>query len=364
LDVILEHGANAKHITKSGYSVLTHACYQPPGSQKHSIVRRLHEAGTSLDAASDFGEFPLGVCLYFGDLETMRVLLDLGADPTPLNWTQLHHAVAVGNLADLGQCAPTSAEINAVNQRYNLSPWLLAFIRGELGIIQWLAEHGADLTQTGRCDESLFHIAAKFGHVAALRWLKELGADSNALNEFSDSPLHNASEWNQVECARALIEFGVRVNQENQVQQQPIHGAKTLELIQTLVELGGADVNAIDGCGEWPLKSASEDNDADRMKWLLKKGAAVDRTSTGGTALHTAVRRDAREAIELLLAAGANPNQQDVDGCTPLFEAQSRETIRILRKAGADRKITDQASWGPEKWLKDPILLDALRECL
>ena len=28
------------------------------------------------------------------DIETMRLLLDLGANPKPLNWTPLHHAVA------------------------------------------------------------------------------------------------------------------------------------------------------------------------------------------------------------------------------------------------------------------------------
>src|SRR5205085_1362071 len=82
----LEHGGDAKHFSRSNYSVLTHACYQPPSPEKAAIVRKLHEAGASLDAASDYGEFPLGVCLYFGDLGTMRVLLELGAKPGPMNW--------------------------------------------------------------------------------------------------------------------------------------------------------------------------------------------------------------------------------------------------------------------------------------
>jgi ankyrin repeat protein len=188
LDVILEHGGNAKHVTKSGYSVLTHACYQPAGPAKQAIVRRLHEAGSPLDVASDYGESPLGTCLYFGDLGTMRIMLELGANPGPLNWTSLHHAVAMGCWSDLERIKPTLAEINAPNQRYNLSPWRLAFVRGDLEIIRWLAERGGDLTQAGRCGESLMHVAARFGHVAALNWLNELGADPNPLNEFADSP--------------------------------------------------------------------------------------------------------------------------------------------------------------------------------
>lgn len=364
LDLIMAHGGNARHVTKSNYSVLTHACYQPSAPEKCSIVRRLHAAGASLDGASDHGEYPLGVCLYFGDLETMRLLLDLGANSEPLNWTPLHHVVAMGNLSDLERVAPSPAEINAVNKGHQLSPWLLAFIRGDLGIIRWLAEHGSDLIQTGRCGESLAHVAARFGHVAALKWLNEFGADSNALDNFANSPLHEASEWNHVDCTSALISFGAAVKPENPNSVQPIHVARSLEMIQTLVEFGGADVNAIDGGGDWPLKLAAEDNDVIRIEWLLKHGAEVDRTSTGETALHTAVRADSREAIDLLLAAGANPNQQDVDGWTPLFSAQSRETIRVLRRAGADPKITDQCDYGPEKWLKDGILLNALREKL
>ena len=362
LDVILERGGNAKHSTKSGYSVLTHACYQPSGLHKQAIVRRLFEAGVSLDAASDYGEFPLGVCLGFGDLETLRVLLDLGAAPGPLNWTPLHHAVALGSVSDVEGIAPTPAAINAANQRYQLSPWLLAFIRGDLAIIRWLAEHGADLTMQGRCGESPLHLAAQFGHVAALHWLLDLGADPNSLDRFGESPLNKAAEWNQVGCASALIHFGADAKRENHTQAQPIHAAKSLEMLQALVELGGADVNAVDDCGNWPLKLAAERRDVTLVRWLLEHGAAVDRTSTGETALHAAVASDSCETVALLLAAGANPNQQDVDGWTPLFAAQSREVIHLMRRAGADPTTADQAACGPKGWMKDPILREALRE--
>jgi uncharacterized protein len=362
LELLLERGANARHVTKFNYSVVTNACFQPSSSEKLSIVRRLHEVNASLDTMSVHGEFPLGVCLRCGDFGTMRLLLDLGASPGPLNWTPVHHAVATGNLSDLQRMAPSPAEINALNERYQLSPWLLAFTRGDLGIIRWLADQGADLTQTGRCGESLCQIAARFGHLAAIHWLSELGAKPDVLDEFGNSPLREASEWNHVECVAALIRLGAAVEGENQ--EQPIHIARSLETIKTLVDLGGADVNAIDGCGDWPLKLAAEDNDVKRIEWLLSRGAQVDRTSTGETALHAAVRADSREAVDLLLAAGANPNLQDVDGWTPLFCVQSRETIRVLRKAGADPKIADQIGDGPEKWLGDDILVKALREGL
>ena len=362
LGLLLERGGNPRHRTKSGYSVLLHACFQQASPAKRAIIERLREARASVDAASVHGEFPLGVCLRFGDFDTLRYLIELGADSGPLNWSELHHAVALKERSDIERLSPSVTDINTPNLRFALSPWLLAFIRGDLATIRYIADRGADLTQLGRRGDTALHLAAEFGHEMAICWLLDLGADTNIRSQFGETPLHRAAEWNRVASAKALLGRGADASPPNQVQSQPIHSAHSLEMVQLLVESGGADVNAVDGCGEWPLKSAAEDNDIERIVWLLKHGAEVDRTSTGETALHTAVRFDSREAIDALLKAGANPNVQDVDGWTPLFGALSREVIHALRKAGADPRITDQAGWGPEKWLKDPVLVRALRD--
>jgi ankyrin repeat protein len=137
-----------------------------------------------------------------------------------------------------------------------------------------------------------------------------------------------------------------------------------LAVLQALVEHGGADVNAINGCGEWPLRLAAEANDVPRIDWLLSRNAEVDRTSSGETALHMAVLRDSREAVQRLLAAGADPNRPDCDGWTPLFGAQSREAIFALRKAGAKIDANDQIGAGPALMWNDPLLVSALTEPL
>lgn len=364
LELLIDRGANPRHITKSGYSVLLHACFQPASPAKHAIIERLHAEGACLNEVSEHGESAVSVCLRFGDFRTLRQLLEFGADPGPLNWSELHRAVALNELPAITRLSPSSADLNAINRRFELSPWLVALIRGDLRIVRPLAELGADLTQAGRCGESALHLSAEFGHVELMHWLLELGADANSADNSAETPLHRAAEWNHLACARALLERGADASRPNHVQSQPIHAARTLEVIQLLVQSGGADVNAVDGCGEWPLKSAAEDNDVERIQWLLEQGAEVDCTSTGETALHQAVRSDSREAVAILLQSGADPNAQDVDGQTSLCDSLSREVIATLLNAGADPRITDQASWGPEKWLKDPILIKALREKL
>lgn len=66
---------------------------------------------------------------------------------------------------------------------------------------------------------------------------------------------------------------------------------------------------------------------------LLSKGVSVDfRTPSGRTALHSAVNNPT--LTKLLLQAGANANAVDDDGCTPLHNANSPETIALLLEVG------------------------------
>ena len=69
-----------------------------------------------------------------------------------------------------------------------------------------------------------------------------------------------------------------------------------------------------------------------------------------GGALSDAVRADDRNAVEQLLRQGANPNERDSDGSTPLAWAATRSNTEIaglLLNAGADPNITNELGIGP-----------------
>ena len=55
------------------------------------------------------------------------------------------------------------------------------------------------------------------------------------------------------------------------------------------------------------------------------------RSSAGNTALHVAATRGDRNAVHLLLEAGAEPNAVGEGGSTPLHEALAQQHVQVAR---------------------------------
>jgi ankyrin repeat protein len=86
------------------------------------------------------------------------------------------------------------------------------------------------------------------------------------------------------------------------------------------------------------LRAAAQSGNVPRLKALLAHHIDIDaRDPWGRTALMLAVRGDRKEAVEVLLAAGADPNATDAGGTTPLEAAAGAqpEIAAALRRAGA-----------------------------
>jgi ankyrin repeat protein len=93
---------------------------------------------------------------------------------------------------------------------------------------------------------------------------------------------------------------------------------------------------------ESALARAAAAADGERVRALARAGAALDAPDASGfTALDWAARNDRVEAIQALVAAGADPDALDSgpNGWTPLIHAvhkQQAAAVRALLAAGAD----------------------------
>ncbi|KAM3067595.1 hypothetical protein ACMFMG_000090 [Clarireedia jacksonii] len=95
--------------------------------------------------------------------------------------------------------------------------------------------------------------------------------------------------------------------------------------------------------GREELMNAIRQRDPRKVEALIKcEEFQLDQMSeSGDTALVLASRWGSKEVIKCLLAHGADPNQRDQDGCTPLFAAAGRHSasldiVKLLVDGGAD----------------------------
>jgi quinoprotein dehydrogenase-associated probable ABC transporter substrate-binding protein len=106
----------------------------------------------------------------------------------------------------------------------------------------------------------------------------------------------------------------------------------------------GADLTA-------ELNNAVLAFDKDRVKFLLGKGAEVNKLNDQGNApIHTAARNRASNLIDLLLDHGADPNLPDNDGVTPLVHAINRNhvpSVQTLVARGAEIEALNAGGYSP-----------------
>lgn len=106
----------------------------------------------------------------------------------------------------------------------------------------------------------------------------------------------------------------------------------------------GADLNQ-------ELANAVLAADLDRIKFLVEKGADINkRDAQGYMAIHSAARNRDDKVLELLLALKADPNVLDQDGFTALHHAVLRNhppSIDVLLKGGADPDLKTREGYTP-----------------
>ena len=106
----------------------------------------------------------------------------------------------------------------------------------------------------------------------------------------------------------------------------------------------GARLDAVNKNGEQALQLAAFKGHLDAVKWLLDRGAALERRGNEWSALHYAVFNGHREVAQYLLSRGANVNARAPNQATSLMLA-AREGRDVLAddlvKAGADPRLTN-----------------------
>lgn len=228
------------------------------------------------------------------------------------------------------------ASPDAADPHTGLSALMIAACRGRIEMTRLLIDRGADIHRVdAREGASALHKACQSGCLPIIEMLVGAGAFIDFQTAGTGhTPLIEAMWFKNVEAARFLLEKGARIEAKT------AYGFTVLDHLAFMLKVnvkGGEKIRQIkellDGrmardrkmAEEQTLMAATVAGDAERVKALLAKGAAVDERSpvVGGfndahTPLLVAAREGHTEIVRLLIAAGA-----DVNAVEPTFGAVS-----------------------------------------
>ena len=279
------------------------------------------------------GSTPLMYAVLYGDLATVRRLLDGGANPnvrndagaTALMW-------AVDDLDEARLLIERGADPNAKSDDGRTPLLIAAGLYGGAPVVKLLLDRGADINVKA---PSLFgettpvSEAAYSGDVAVFRLLVNRGADLKALGPV---PIGLALRSQCTECVETLLNAlpPALLTPAMVLATPPFSKASATNLFLER----GADAKATDQHGRTmlTLAAASDDMPLDVVKALLARGVDVNATSPGGeTALNHARLRGRTAIVDLLEKAGAT------DG--PLAPAPAATSPAASPRAAIDRSL-------------------------
>ena len=288
-----------------------------------AALRALAARPETAGAKDALGTTPLHYAATYGSAESLRILLDRGADVSARTTVDVTPLIfAAYSLEKTRLLVEKGADVNA-RSRTGMTPLMVASsVHGNAATVRYLLEHRADPKAVNARGSDALDLAAAKGDAEAVRLLLANGADAHHADEANVTALMDAFDTPDSEGGRLLLAAGADVNAANtdagKVKNGPI----------ALVHLTS-------------LMLAAPGAEAPTVAMLVKAGARVNDTDIRQmTPLMLAVASDEAKpaTVRQLIAAGADVNAKDVYGDSVLdwaLKFRQPAIVAALRKAGA-----------------------------
>jgi ankyrin repeat protein len=266
-----------------------------------------------------------------GDRAALRALIAKKVDvnaPQADGSTALHWAAYRGDAEATGLLIQAGANVDAPN-RIGVTPLWMASLYGYPALVEALVKAGARIDERSPNGETALMLAAKNGNLATITTLLAAGADVNAREDRrGTTPLMWAADQGHAAAMKVLIEHGADVAARSNM----IESVHTVMVFQT-IRLTGNSLLA----KRFAARPGNHLEDADPYSGAL-------------TPLAFAVRRNAMDAVRVLLSAGADINGLTGSSWSPLLIAIQNRYYRLamfLLENGADPNLANNRGWTP-----------------
>lgn len=347
VETLLAAGADITLTTEAGTRVLDLVLAQPGGL---FWAQQWVAKGQSLNYSNARGDTPLHFAARSDDTLALAWVLE-HTD------AQVNQANQIGR-RPLDECR-TLAAFEMLRARYPADPAYVVYQDGDTSLhtaarhaepalldtrLQLAQAQGVTVTVRGQRGNTLLHEAAASGEVSKAQFLLQAGAQVNAGNQYKETPLHWAVEAGRAEMVRLLLESGAECDAQT-------HTEFVIQAFHT------------------PLFLAVGRQHQACVEVLLAAGANPNRVcdASGSCALTEAVRVDSVSIVRSLLAAGAHPDGvlQGASGAHfyfPLALARSAQAAELLLQAGAQVNYQNSLAETALHWQCEHVQVDVLSE--
>eukprot|EP00276_Gloeochaete_wittrockiana_P008246 CAMPEP_0184655204 /NCGR_PEP_ID=MMETSP0308-20130426/12817_1 /TAXON_ID=38269 /ORGANISM="Gloeochaete witrockiana, Strain SAG 46.84" /LENGTH=1011 /DNA_ID=CAMNT_0027091533 /DNA_START=381 /DNA_END=3416 /DNA_ORIENTATION=+ len=351
------------------------------------------DKGYDVNAVTESGQTALKAASYVGKSEAVKFLLENGANPNIADdegYTPLINVLArlsyarddTPRLAIVGMLLEHGARTDVVTSDGS-TVWTVAVATGRDDVIKVMVQHDADPNQTvGSRGLTPLMFAAHKGRPSVIRALLDSGASPLSVDGDGDTCLHYACQIGGsagpvcTEIVELLCSAGAEAALKNKKGFTPLHLASMsdLEDVCVLLMTHGASVHdtAMDGqtaldCCSSTLRTTllAKEESRDHAQQAISSSNSSETASdvspddhiqkpspSKRPCVHSAVKLGniALHLVEDLLAKGADINEQDEDGWTPLKVATrkgDKQLVEYLFSKGADPSICDYEHYAP-----------------
>lgn len=325
-ELLIDRGARVNALTITGYTPLHYIAERGYGVHGSLSAVKTAEVlikhGANINAMAKDGSTPLYKAVFNNKVDMAELLLRHGANPN------------IGNGRSQNSLSPLAVAVSTGGY-------------GNADMVELLLKHGANPNVLSTYGTAPLHYACQ-AKIALL--LIDHGANVNYPGTADVTPLYAASYRGDKDVVQVLLSRRADPNKQNKKGSAPLHIAANRgykEVVRLLIA-NGADVRILDANGWTALHHAAYHRRTGAIEVLLVNHAEVNAlTHQGSTPLHLAIQNgkeasdvvEYRDAVAVLLSHGADLENRNGDGLTPLVIASRRcavPDVKLLLAAGAD----------------------------
>ncbi len=326
----------------------------------HEMVRALLKAGAKANVTNNYGASPLTEAVKLGDLDMVRMLLDAHADvnsPNPDGQTALMLAASIGSVKIGDLLIRRAASVNAVETFRGQTALMWAASENHPEMVELLLAHGANVKVRAKANDwgrqmtsepraqyrptggltGLLY-ATRSGCYRCAVAIVKAGADVNQPNPDGITPLLNALANSSFDIAMFLLDHGANPGEWDMYGRTPLFVAVDMSsysgysgvingsfTVQDMAPRAPNSAKAMDVVRRLLSMGVDPNHELTRMRPNGNgRGRFSDYMLRGGAGpLMVATLTYDDEAIEVLLAHGADVNLPNVFQITPVMAAAS-----------------------------------------